>query len=443
MKSRWKRKKERFQKNKIKKIIRGIQRRNKKFEYASRAIEDIYFSNKVFYFLRNKNFKTKLPIKLGMKGIIKVPHCFSISENPDETIKILKKLFTYGSELNIHEIVIDHSECVNLEIAASTIMDIIVIAIKEYHRKHKSEISFSGIIPRHGKVKDIFMASGLAAHLELDMESGIKIDKQNMQLFQLKSGRHGSGISDSTATSLAMYIMRCMETQGYTLSDQGCNALSMMFGEVLNNCEIHGGEETIWFALGHYQMKDVDDCYGEVQLVIFNFGNTIYEQMKGSNSTKETREKMRYLEEVHKKQFSVDWDVEMLYTLSSLQEGISRLRDKNTIGNKKRGTGTIRLIENFQNIGQTTANLQPLMTITSGNTHIKFDGKYILKREKFEDDVFGKNERRVIAFNKDNDIFKYPDKKSVIKNNEFFPGTIISFDFFFDKNYLNKIVYKG
>lgn len=416
------------------------QRRNKRKRNYSTASKERNFSNKVFFFLEEKNFgATSLIKKWTRKAIIQIPKSFSISENPNESLAVLKELYNYGSNLKIKEIVIDHSECINLEIAASTIMDVIVLAIQEYHRKNKSEIMLSGKVPCTGRVKDVFMASGLAAHLKISIDSKVSINKENMELFQLKSGQHNSGISDSTATYLAEYIIRCMRTQGFTLNDEGRNALSVLFSEVLNNCEIHGGSKSMWFALGHYQINPEHNSYGEIQLVIFNFGNTIYEQMNSTETTVETKEKLLYLKERHLNKFSSKWNLEMLYSLFSLQEGISRLRNKDVTGNTKRGTGTIRLIENFEKIGQTCYDRKSLMTITSGNTHIRFDGKYSLKKELFRDKVLGVNNRKIIAFNKDNDIFEPPDPSNVYKLSEFFPGTIISLNFFFDKEYFKKI----
>ena len=174
---------------------------------------------------------------MGYKKVLKVPSIFSISENPEGTIAFLQKLYYYGSRLDIKEIHIDHSECYCLEIAASTIMDVIVLAIKEYHRKNKKNIEFSGTIPAEGKVKDVFMASGLAAHMDLNMDAGILMNWHNIKRFKLISGYHYSQISDITATKLAEYIIECMNTQGYTLNGKGKNILGTLFGEVLDNCE--------------------------------------------------------------------------------------------------------------------------------------------------------------------------------------------------------------
>lgn len=440
--SKWKKKLRRASDRKCQKGIILRRRKNKRRRNLKALKGAEIYPNRVFYFLREKGFGKEKIIgkKLGYKKVLKVPSIFSISENPEGTIAFLQKLYYYGSRLDIKEIHIDHSECYCLEIAASTIMDVIVLAIKEYHRKNKKNIEFSGTIPAEGKVKDVFMASGLAAHMDLNMDAGILMNWHNIKRFKLISGYHYSQISDITATKLAEYIIECMNTQGYTLNGKGKNILGTLFGEVLDNCEIHGGEQTTWFALGHYQQNVRVDSYGEVQLVIFDFGNTIYEQLKEKTTSSKTREKLEFLSKEHEKFYNKNWTEEMLYTLFSRQEGISRLKDDKVEGNRRRGTGTVRLINNFQLIGQTNENKTPLMSITSGHTHICFDGTYKLKSQMVEDKELGNEQRRIIAFNDKNDIFQPPDGRYVKYINTFFPGTVISLKFYFDREYLTQIM---
>ena len=98
---------------------------------------------------------------------------------------------------------------------------------------------------------------------------------------------------------------------------------------------------------------------------------------------------------------------------------------------KDRGQGTKNLIENFQLLGDSLdIGCEPIMTITTGNTHIIFNNKY-----KFKDR--GDN-IKVIAFNKDNDLNKRPDKQNVINIKNKFPGVIISMKFYIDRDYIKR-----
>ncbi len=122
-----------------------------------------------------------------------------------------------------------------------------------------------------------------------------------------------------------------------------------------------------------------------------------------------------------------------MWTLYALQDGVSRLRNINTIS-KSRGSGTKQLIETFQQIGNTKEK-ESKMCIISGKSYIRFTGKY--KMQKNND-----NNRMQIAFNDDNDLRKLPDDNYVKTISNYFPGTIISMKFYLDPKYLNKIVGK-
>ena len=127
---------------------------------------------------------------------------------------------------------------------------------------------------------------------------------------------------------------------------------------------------------------------------------------------------------------------ECLYTVLSLQEGISRLRDKNVPNNKKRGSGTIRLLENFLAIGKTQNGQEPNLDIISGHVHIKVNERYHLNTVQFDDEILGHGPRKIIAFNKDNDIYKMADGQCVQIMKSYFPGTIIAMNFYLDSKYL-------
>ncbi|MGN1193030.1 MAG: hypothetical protein ACI4S0_10195 [Dorea sp.] len=445
MASRRKRKKRNYLMRRYKRMIRIQQKRKKNRSMNSgNRYKDVFYSNRVYDFLSERKFgriRKSLINQLKKTVRIEIPPLFSISENPNETIEIIKRLFYYGAQRNITEIIIDHSQCIKLEIAASTIMDVVVNSIRQWRHKNRLPIDFSGMIPDIKRVKDVFIASGLAAHMEVEFLRNVSADMNRIRRFKLMSGLQNSSNADEVATKLVEYIKQCLETQGFTLTNSGISSLGMIFGEVLDNSRIHGGKDAIWYALGHYQIYDDLDGSGEAQLVIFNFGHTIFEQICNPGvSGKEVIQKLNYLDEKHKHNYSRKWDKEMLATLLSLQEGISRLRDKNSIGNTRRGTGTVRLIENFSLIGNTSGEENPLMTITSGNTQIRFDGKYSLKPYTFDDDVFGHKSRKVIAFNHSNSLFECPDMNNVIKLEQYFPGTIISLKFFFDKKYLERFI---
>ena len=163
---------------------------------------------------------------------------------------------------------------------------------------------------------------------------------------------------------------------------------------------------------------------------------TIYEGLKRESSV-ETKKRLEHIVKRQQAFINKSWDEETIYTVFALQEGISRLRDKNIEGYEWRGSGTVSMIEMFHDIGESETGLKPQMTIVSGSTQIKFSEKYKMKTENFvSDEIFGTGEKKIIAFNEENNIYIPADSKHVIKLKEYFPGTVISLKFYLDGRYI-------
>lgn len=443
MRNKGKQKKRLYQERNKRKIERNRHKKSEKRRYSVRKESSFYGNDflgdeykKVMKYLDKSNFQlSRLTFMPNRTERIIIPEVFSISENTEEVIRLLKKLYTIGKLPYTREIIFDHSNCRNLGLSASTIMDVIVVTIAKYREKKGNPLDLQGELPRNAQVRDTLLASGLPHHLEA--ESIMKYDETHVERFETIKGCNEAKIkkADETATKLTLYFNRCLKTQNLELKPEGNRLLSRIFGEVLSNCEIHGGKDSTWYTQGHYQIVK-KDSYGEMQLLFLSIGNTIYEGLR-KNSSIETQMRLEHMINSHNKYMSRTWDEEMVCTLFSLQEGISRLRDRNIVGYEGRGSGTVSMIEMFHAIGESEEGLKPQMTIISGSTKIFFSDRYKMKFEKFEGDkAFGKGEKRIIAFNADNDIYSPPDTKYVQKMKEYFPGTVISLRFYLDSRYI-------
>ncbi|MBO5292731.1 MAG: hypothetical protein J6B10_06070 [Lachnospiraceae bacterium] len=385
---------------------------------------------------RNHFAKGTVQLLVNKTADMTVPPCFSMINNPEETIAWIRKLYAYGQDVRIEKIRFSHLKCYDIDLAASTFMDIVVASLKRYRRKIKRPLHFEGKMPTDGECKDILVASGIVKHLNAYTTG--TYDEKKVKPFPLVEGRYLAGKSDKVATELTQYYNKCLKEHGYMLNVGGKNRLSHIFGEVLLNCESHGGEDSIWYALGHYQFYE-NEKVGELQLTFITLGNTIYEGIHNA-ATSETKAKLQKLFERHKSLFSSNWTKEMAATVFSLQEGVSRLRSSASEGNSSRGNGTINMIRLLNEIGRTDSGSVPQISITSGNTHIVFDGKYQLLKQKFEqDEIFGSKVLSIIAFNENNDIYEKADVDSVKCIKQHFPGTAISIKFYLDSKYLEKM----
>lgn len=368
---------------------------------------------------------------------INIPENFSISEQPNETIYLLRVLYTAGMCDVVKTISFDHSKCKFLGLSASTIMDIILLAILDYREKMGKPLSLSGKLPEDPMARDVLLASGLPYHVKARSE--FEYDRTNVEKFETVSGECSNDVRQSgkIATELTEYFNRCLSHQGMKLRNEGISLLATLLGEVLGNCEIHGGERATWYTQGHYE-DNHNKAYGEMQLLFLNLGDTIYQGLR-YNASEETRKRLNYYLERHNLSFSEEWNEEMACTVFALQEGISRLRDKDIEGYEGRGTGTVTLIETLKLIGGRDDGQLPEMTIVSGRTYIKFDGRYNMRMETFRNDLaFGNGKKQILAFNKGNDIYKRADSAAVQQMRENFPGTVISLRIYLDNRYIMK-----
>lgn len=394
------------------------------------------YSHKVLSHLKRENFELSgLNFGYSRTVVIRLPRVFSISESPEDTIKTLRKLYTMGKNPIVKKIRFEYDECERIGLSASTIMDIIVLAIERLRKDSNWDLELEGNYPKKDDVRTILCASGLPYHLKI--RPAWLVDEQKIKRFQTVSGE-GQGHSckaSITATEMTMYFDECLGTQGFELNDEGKRKLSGIIGEVLDNCESHGGKGATWYTQGHYQVGK-DNTYGEMQLLFLSLGTSIYEGLK-YDSSKETQNR---LEDIKSKLEYKFGNEETLYTLLSLQEGISRLRDGSREGYGGRGCGTVRMIQFFEDIGETVAeDLEQQLSVLSGNTFISFGKKYKMEPVCFDrDKAFGTGNKQIIAFNEQNDIYREPDKKYVRTIKERFPGTVISLKFYLDGRYIRK-----
>lgn len=213
----------------------------------------------------DKNYFELSALKYRPKRVelIQIPKVFSIAENPETVIHYLRRLYTIGKGKKTQMIKFDHSSCERLGLSASTILDIIVLAMDRYRETIRKPMDYNGVMPKSKPAKDILLASGLPYHLRADYTEFF--DEEHIERFETVSGVYDENANraDGIATKLTEYFNRCLKTQNYELNSKGLSRLSNMLGEVITNCEIHGGEGSTWYTQGHYQIPE-GNSYGEI-----------------------------------------------------------------------------------------------------------------------------------------------------------------------------------
>lgn len=447
MKNKGKRKKFLYLQRKQNKILRRI-RRKKKVLSNNRCftkVEEKYHPNideayKIITTLDRKKFGVLFPTRLGRKGTttVSIPSVFSVLDNPEGTIRFLKRFYAILRNKAVKEIYLDYASCNNLGLSASVTMDAIALAVDEYRLEKNIPLDWSGNLPKEKYARDIVMTGGLPLHIGAEIFENSQVE--SFEQFEMVRGCYNplKKKAGKVATDLTLYLDKCLHTQKYRLNEFGKSLFSDMLGEVITNCEIHGGVDAMWYTQGYYKIINEANI-GEMQLVFLTIGDSIYEGLK-KDANEETTQKLQHMRKMQEKYMSDSWNEETIYTVLALQEGISRLRTEKIEGYEYRGSGTVNLIERFYTIGGTNdSSIEPKMSIISGHTHIDFSDKYKLKRKQFKDDaIFENTNSRIIAFNQENDIYKPADPKNVMYMKEYFPGTIISLKFYLDRNYIEQ-----
>lgn len=368
------------------------------------------------------------------KGVHLVPSHFSIVQYPDESYQLIKGVFGALLFQAQKEVLIDYSECKEIDLGAQLLLDIIQKDILEFYklcRRHPKTIpkvkKIGGRNVVQENVKKMLFSVGTPA---IDQNKPIYFkDIIPYPLCIHDSEKQGDPIKieqqkEIDTTNLIDYVLECLERMGKKLSPEKREDLSIVIGEILINAEEHSSTKKR-YSIGYFhEYNQNGDHYGIFRLAILNFGQTIYQKFKSPDCpNQDIVKEMEKLsaDYTKRKWFSKrEFQEETLWTLYSLQEGVTTVpRTKY----KKRGHGSIQFIEKFFNIKE-SEEIDDIskMAILSGNTSIIFDGKYDIT-EGFNSEG---EKCKYMTFNSTGKIDDKPDKNYVKFVENDFPGTIIS-----------------
>ena len=198
----------------------------------------------------------------------------------------------------------------------------------------------------------------------------------------------------------------------------------------MDNLCLHCGEGGTWLVAGHFD-QDTKANRGRGTLVLASFGKTFYESLSGKDSSLSVRNRIKSLIETRIKNGDSESEKEAIWTLLALQYRVSRLNNEE---NPDRGTGTIKMIDAFMQLGRTTKANDPIMAINTGKAQILFDGRYQLSK-KVKNTV---GTIPVIAFNDKNSLEEPADRQYVKLLKKSFPGAIITIEFYVDPTYIER-----
>lgn len=352
---------------------------------------------------------------------VEIPKVFSFIERPEETMDFIDRLNAILSDRSVRGLFVDHSQCKELDLCASLVMDTLI-----EQRRRSASLNLSGKFSGDERVNILLRASGLletihhpSSVLPPDVESKVK---KSLLYSGFSKYSERSTRCDHAATELTEYFSKCLKQTGAELSALGANRLSTLISEAISNAEEHAVGR--WYAKAHFDRLRPDEQEGGAcHIVLVNFSQTtIFSSFASPRAfSKSFAQIMAYAKRhLGKGIFQKPYDDEALCTLYALQEGISSVSES-------RGTGTTNLIDFFLQL----AGKKPRMCVLSGRALILFDGTYSLKLKHFEG-----GDRQVIAFNDENSLEEPPDGRYVRTLDKPFPGTLISLKFNLKEKYV-------
>jgi hypothetical protein len=374
---------------------------------------------------------------------LKIPERFSFITNPEATIATIDEMAASLKDRRIATVFFDHSDCEELDLCASAVMDTLFLARKGIYQRGARKINAGGAYSKkNDDVNVLLVSNGIIRNLNIARPRNIPPEVQErLRVFPLKTGYRTppeqSSDVERTATRLVEFFNSCLAMEGFRLKDEKASNLMDLIAEVVNNSDEHSGDHhkgPRWYAIGYHKTSEMPGKGGECHIVLFNFGLSIYQSLKLPETSERVKAEISRLADLHRKKGFFDrlieisqnlvllrgrlWQEDALWTLYALQEGVSRFQYQP--GGEDRGNGTVRLIEFFMKL----ASEDPKMVILSGRTWILFDGRHDLKTI-----IRGGEKRKVIAFNDENDLNFPPDPLHVRTLEENFPGTLVSLKF--------------
>lgn len=422
------------------KVLNRNQNRSYKVKQLSRTeLIEMNVPHNLHYLITNfdspfclKTLRRDYELK-SLDGVIRIPQVFSLCDNTNETIYVIKKII-YAFFVEIpRTIVFDYEDCVRIDIEAQALLDVILMEYKVFLNKCSSltsqkavgefPISFGGKNLSNESLKKMMFSVGSPANLGIRQKDYPDIIKYPMCSHKAitENDRKELKARKELDTSLAIdYVIECLKKMGKKLTPKKRSDLCTVIGEILINAEEHSTLHHR-FSMGYFhETYEGEKHTGLFHLVILNFGASIYEKFsRNEDCPSEIVNKMRALSDKYTRRSlfrSGEFEEETLWTLYALQQGVTSVPDM------QRGSGTIQFIRSFFNIkGSLEVDDVSRMVLLSGKTKILFDGSYMVQ-EKFD----GKNKFKVMTFNESGNIEDLPNPKFVKTIDTFFPGTIIS-----------------
>lgn len=401
-----------------------------------------------------KNNKSKLYEFLHEVGFIEyfeipqktipIPKIFSIELDNRSFRRTIGEIIFSAFNNSSREITLDFSKCEISDESSIFFLNIILMEIKDYFRKLNNKLS---VVRKNLKI-ELIKSKTKKINILLFLYRNIKdfdfrefnIKEEDLPIKHLgylkgeKTKKHYlENKKNIFTTEIVKYINGCLEHSNYCFSPTGRNEIEGIISEILNNAEDHSPMNTYYvtstFSLN---ISEEEKCLvGVLNINFLNFGYSFYDGL--TENKLENKNIYDVLENKSKGENFKNFSKEEIFTLFALQDGISRLKYED----ESRGTGTMKFIVSFMNIGDyedKSKNLIPYLKIFSGKTLLICNKVY---------QPYIKDGRYCLSLNAEKDLNKEPDKNNLKLLDTKFPGTLISVKVYLNEKNLDTKIKKN
>ena len=366
--------------------------------------------------------------------VISVPEVFSIIDNEGESYSFLKRVASVLLFQTCKDLILDYTKCQNIDLLSQIYLDAILSDYCKFMKICKKANvdsflnvhSIGGRNMKNDEVRRLLNSVGSPAilvnrYVTYDGVKPYRLRRFDGECVNVNSRKAQKEID---TTTLLDYVNECLSKVNKSLTNEASQNLGYVIGETIINAEEHSSLH-YRYLIGYFEeYNEGEKHYGLLNLVIMNFGQTIYEKFKtpqeGTRINERCVEQMKSLSNEYKakNRFRQYFTEETLWTLYSLQGGVSCI----PLDVRQRGNGTIQFINSFFKLkGDERVDDVSCMYLLSGNTRIDFDGTYKLHKIRGLNGDY----KDIISFNKSGLLSEEPDRKYVRNVPTYFPGTAI------------------
>ncbi|WNP29091.1 hypothetical protein RN616_11145 [Morganella morganii] len=424
------------------KFILSLRRKSKKYFpviNTSEKYKKIKSPKSILKFVNSFCLLNKCKVDVNnFDGTLNIPKDFSFFYEPAKALTFIHKATKIMSEGKIKEMTLFYNRVREYCLGAECLLSMALTEARKINPySDKRGVLINGIYPVNEQHLEIVRDIGIVSEIERDEFTEVtdNSDKggKGKQIIFIKdsiewenASVYANDTKNKTSEEFVKYINNCLMPYNLVLNSSAEDKLKSCMAELLDNAERHSGlsQKPLWYVRGYVNhMHEFPTC----EMAIFNFGNTIPETFNYLNDSHFSfREQIQPYVNRHKKVRKMFKNG--LVTVAALQERVSC---KNKSASDSNGTGTMELLDLFQILHDSLRKLRdvemkPVMSLVTGNTHIKFDGKFRIIKKKLRN---GDGRKQYYPLN--NTGLENPPDRNYIHNmgDVRFPGVMINIRF--------------